>query len=80
MAAKHHIVGSSLGGRRSRLGGANDSRITYNEGNVFGRSRDTTKNTLWQGRGEFAQFEGVVSFVASQALNPFSWATSHSTG
>jgi hypothetical protein len=76
------IVGSSLGGAiASRLGGANDSRITYNEGNVFGRSRDNTTKIRYGG--------DVVSSLGSREsysfgsplglLNPFSWATSHST-
>jgi hypothetical protein len=76
------IIGSSLGGAiASRLGGADDTRITYNEANVFGRSRDNT--TKIRDRSDIVSSLGMgqsSSFGTGLGLlNPFSWASSHSS-
>lgn len=80
--ASVNIVGSSLGGSiTQRLGGANDRRITYNAGEVFGINRPNTVNVRHSG--------DVVSLLgANKSYNfgnpllvasPFNWLSNHSS-
>lgn len=76
------IVGSSLGGAiAQRLGGANDSRITYNNAEVGGKSRDNT--TKVRHNGDVVSLAGASSSFSFgnplTILSPFNWLSSHSS-
>lgn len=76
------IVGSSLGGSiASRLGGADDRRITYNAGEVGGKTRGNT--TAYRSSGDVVSLAGLNKSYSfgnpTTVLSPSSWLYSHSS-
>lgn len=80
--ASVNIIGSSLGGAiAQRLGGANDRRITYNAGEVFGINRPNTTNIRHS--GDIVSLAGAGKSInfgnPFTILNPLNYLSSHSS-